>query len=804
MEPMSTTHELRVSHGQSRRLPRIKGEAARGSGKETSIAIFGCFGCGNLGNDGSLESMLLFLRKGRPDARLSCICRDPEVVTETFRIDAVPIRIARGDGIAGLLDRIFLKIPRKAADCFRAIRFMRKADVMIMPGTGMLGDFGDRPLGMPFDMFRWCLAARLVGTRIAFVNVGAGPIRHRVSRWLLTSAASMADYRSYRDAASRDFMESVGIDIGRDSIYPDLAFKLPVPQSPNPDPLRPLTVGVGVMRYRGWYGFEQSGDGIFEGYVAKVTMFVSYLLAQGYRVRLLTGDEDDRHAVAAILTALGDAAPQELSCEPVHSLHDVLSQVAQTDLVVATRFHNVVAALMAGKPVISLGYAEKNALLLGQMGLAEYCQHVEDFDVGLLIEQFQRLAAHREEHSRTIRDRVARMKDSLEVQDEFLLSTLLCAKSPEGLGAHRQEEVAGGEAFSNGHPDARLHATTSSSSHASRIMTAARMASGASTGGEGAALLTVAICTHNRGKDLVSCLNALFRQELAGVKVLVVDSASSERERARIAVATRDLPSVEVIRLDRPGIALARNAAAEAAATEWLGYVDDDIVVAPDWVGQAKRLIGSVPDTCAVIGGRVDPIFPEDAEPAIGFRWRQLLSLIQIDGEGDRTNNAQIVGGNALFRRTALLAAGAFPPQLGRVGNVLLSGEEKLAIERLRQGGARLHYSDRLRVGHKIPEARLHRKWAARRAYWDGVTDQKIRRLQGKSPSFRQLTKVIVSIPILALACPIRSPAQEFFLRFWYNVGFIRELIASVALEAGQPSATAARAGELRPRVRQI
>ncbi|TIN13833.1 MAG: glycosyltransferase family 2 protein, partial [Mesorhizobium sp.] len=107
-----------------------------------------------------------------------------------------------------------------------------------------------------------------------------------------------------------------------------------------------------------------------------------------------------------------------------------------------------------------------------------------------------------------------------------------------------------------------------------RIMTADHMVSGAAAGGEGATWLTVAICTHNRSKDLTGCLNALVQQELAGVKILVVDSASSEEERGRIIIATRNLPSVEVIRLDQPGISIARNAAAAAAATEWLGYVD--------------------------------------------------------------------------------------------------------------------------------------------------------------------------------------------------------------------------------------
>ena len=100
-----------------------------------------------------------------------------------------------------------LKLPGKLAEFVEACWRVRKVDIMIIPGTGILDDFGERPLGMPFDIFKWCLAARIAGARIAFVSIGAGPIGHPLSRWLMTAAARLAHYRSYRDAISRDFMD---------------------------------------------------------------------------------------------------------------------------------------------------------------------------------------------------------------------------------------------------------------------------------------------------------------------------------------------------------------------------------------------------------------------------------------------------------------------------------------------------------------------------------------------------------------------------------------------------------------------
>jgi glucosyl-dolichyl phosphate glucuronosyltransferase len=287
---------------------------------------------------------------------------------------------------------------------------------------------------------------------------------------------------------------------------------------------------------------------------------------------------------------------------------------------------------------------------------------------------------------------------------------------------------------------------------------------------------TVAICTHNRPDDLSSCLEALYAQDLSGVQVVVVDSASRQDAHHSIVRATANKANLQLIRLETPGCSAARNAALNAALGPWLAYLDDDVVAASDWVAQAKRLIAEASAICPVIAGRVDPLYPAGVVPRPGPRWRQLLSLIQDQGEGERIKDAKVVCANAIFRCDALRDIGSFPEQLGRVGDILLSGEEKFAVERLCDAGSHILYSERLRVSHKIPQRRLTRQWAADRAYWDGVTDQKIRRLMRKPIGILGVAKFAAAIPVLAVLAPSQSSAHEFFIRFWYDVGAIREL----------------------------
>ena len=114
-----------------------------------------------------------------------------------------------------------------------------------------------------------------------------------------------------------------------------------------------------------------------------------------------------------------------MTVEMAHSLDEVMAQIGKVDIVVATRFHNVVCALKLARPTISIGYASKNDLLMAQMGLADYCQHIDDFDPDRLVTQVCRLHTDRERIARVIAARTAEYAASLKRQEAHLLATLL-------------------------------------------------------------------------------------------------------------------------------------------------------------------------------------------------------------------------------------------------------------------------------------------------------------------------------------------------------------------------------------------
>jgi polysaccharide pyruvyl transferase WcaK-like protein len=402
------------------------------------IGLFGFLGEGNLGNDGSLEAMLQFLRRVAPQEEFLCLSGAPEAAERAFGIKAIHRyggpRSSRG-GRAVLFAR---KALGKAVLCFYAMRQLRRLKVLIVPGMGILDDQGVSPASIPYDLFVWFLLARLMGVKVILVSVGAGPIDNPLNRWLLKSAARAAHYRSYRDESSRSFMASIGLDVSRDPVFRDIAFSLPTPpNTASSEP--PLSVGIGMMTYYSsrWLGTLKGstvrGREVYDPYIEKMTTYVEWLLARDYRVRIFIGEKSDIRAVQDLFRALRTRNPDRLD-ESVdfacaHTLHDVMRQMADTDVVVATRYHNVICALKMGKPTISIGYQEKNDVLLAEMGLAEFCQHIERLDVELLKTQTMRLLSDRAAFEHKICEVREHFKSKLREQ-ESLLTPLIRGPSP--------------------------------------------------------------------------------------------------------------------------------------------------------------------------------------------------------------------------------------------------------------------------------------------------------------------------------------------------------------------------------------
>ena len=386
-----------------------RAEPVSGAGRPLRVAIYGGYGSGNFGNDASFEALYNFLRVAMPAAELSAICSKPDVIAKRFGVKAIGIAAPRPEGIWRKLDTLMLRQPSTWRNWARCLKALDDYDVILSGGTGVFDDFRDSPLGWPSVLLRWGIAARVKGVRWIFVSVGAGPIVSPISRFMMKQAGALAQRRLYRDQDSYDFMKRLGVDGPSDGVLPDLAFLLPAPPDAPKPPGASLTVGVGIMTYQGWRVNEAS----YRNYVDLHVKLIEWLDAKGYGVRVILGQTPaDLRAARDVQSKLGR---QLLTAreENMSSIHDGMAAIAETDVVIASRYHVQIAALKMGRPLVSLSYGPKSDALMADVGLSAFCQDVDHVDFEKLKQQLEELIAKREDYAAQVRGNVSAMSERL-------------------------------------------------------------------------------------------------------------------------------------------------------------------------------------------------------------------------------------------------------------------------------------------------------------------------------------------------------------------------------------------------------
>jgi polysaccharide pyruvyl transferase WcaK-like protein len=410
----------------------LRERATRGrAGSPKKFAFFGHFDGTNFGNECSLQTILYHLRRLQPEADVTCICSGPQTTATTYHVRALSFtgvfrrRWTPRNPLTKVIRKIWvaLRQPFQLARCFW---ILRSTELLIVPGTGLLTDaYGLRGWG-PYGLLKWSLIAKACGCKVALVSVGAGPIHGTIGRWCIKLILSLAEFRSYRDVSTVRYLEKAGLVRDDAAVFPDLAFSLPecmIPHRNGAVAGRPVA-GLGVMEYPGNYGAYGQAEAAYPEYLEALVESSKWLLDHGYDIRLLSGDSIDSHARRAFRRMLQERLVaydcDRIIDEPPASVADALSQIALTDFVVATRFHNIIFGFLCGKPVISISFHHKCESLMATMGMSEYCLEMDGLTADRLIGALGRLEANVHTLRSSIMERTTEFREALDRQYDML------------------------------------------------------------------------------------------------------------------------------------------------------------------------------------------------------------------------------------------------------------------------------------------------------------------------------------------------------------------------------------------------
>jgi len=236
--------------------------------------------------------------------------------------------------------------------------------------------------------------------------------------------------------------------------------------------------------------------------------------------------------------------------------------------------------------------------------------------------------------------------------------------------------------------------------------------------------ITVCICSYRR-PEIVATLAAIARQEglAPATRIIVADNTRDGFIRPLVELAREEFHlDLAYVHAPANNISIARNACLDAACSDWIAFIDDDEIPAPNWLAS---LLQEAARGWDVVLGPVKALYADGTS-----RWL-------IDGDFHSTRpvlrrNGIATGytGNVLFRRDFALRHGfRFREDLGRSG-----GEDEDFFDRFHDAGGTIGFAPSAFCYEPVPQSRANLAWLLRRGFRSGQSHGRRLKRVGAGP----------------------------------------------------------------------
>jgi glycosyltransferase involved in cell wall biosynthesis len=228
--------------------------------------------------------------------------------------------------------------------------------------------------------------------------------------------------------------------------------------------------------------------------------------------------------------------------------------------------------------------------------------------------------------------------------------------------------------------------------------------------------VSVVICTRNRPQDLERVLQSLSWQHTRYAEVLVIDDSDPERRGETAAVCERSDIPVTVLTKDTPGLTASRNLALSRVSGALTMFLDDDVVLRPDYVAKIVGAFAAHTDLVGATGST-------DDDHEYGLTWLRHVLMVPGRPTGQvypsgwaaqpprrRTRDVQWLTGCNMTYRTSAVGSDRFNDEFQ--GYAL--GEDVEFSHRLHLGGHRLMSVGDAHVWHVTSLPKMDRAWGYR------------------------------------------------------------------------------------------
>jgi GT2 family glycosyltransferase len=325
--------------------------------------------------------------------------------------------------------------------------------------------------------------------------------------------------------------------------------------------------------------------------------------------------------------------------------------------------------------------------------------------------------------------------------------------------------------------------------------------------------VSIVIATYRRPAmlrdTLQSLLSTLKIPADEVVEVLVIDNDPKRSAEDAVAAARPECERAFGLRYipePQTGLSRARNRGIEEARGEVIGFLDDDVFISENWLIAMLACLRR--PGAAAAGGRIENHWEDEPEPAVRASEGRLVAAEWGHSDFVLRGRRTPGGGNSVFHRWVFADGLRFSTELGRVGEVLLSGEDTELFKLVRRRSGDVWYCAGGLMYHRIGGERLTQEYLRRRSYWFGYSYAIIdRRVDGvftqwTSAAARLGKLLLVDLGRLAIANVRRSAPHRLIARcsIAKQTGYLRATFFPMVIAAGDAALSTQSPAQTTPR----
>jgi polysaccharide pyruvyl transferase WcaK-like protein len=393
------------------------------------IAFISPCGYGNLGDVAIQDAFIRGVREQLGDgAEITGITQNPADTEHRHHVRAIPmdadafrLRPASSETSSGGTGEQPEDSPRHGGSVLRgvavgvkralkevihwriAFREMRNADVLVVSGGGQLDDHWGGPWGVPYALWKWSLAARLLHTDVLFLSVGAGTTDSALTRYFLRAALRRARYASFRDERTVRRVSALRLSSST-RVVPDLAFGHDGRRTAHEHRGRHErpTIAISPIAFLDPIAWPAKDVHAYRANLLRTARLGQLLLGRGYDVVLCTSDTPDVKSARELIEAIDAPAngvrtgpPGSVALADIHTPAQLLESFVTADVAVASRLHGLILANLAATPTVALSYDWKVDEHMRAMGLERYTFPIDAFDPEEVVAAIEEMLAQR-------------------------------------------------------------------------------------------------------------------------------------------------------------------------------------------------------------------------------------------------------------------------------------------------------------------------------------------------------------------------------------------------------------------------